>query len=104
MFTSVIKKTPIKTGRARGNWSASIGEYSHSFNFEMSDKTGATTTSKAVSVANQSEAGNVTYLVNNLPYIRPLEYGSSKQAPQGMVRLTVEEYSEHVSRAVRAIR
>lgn len=30
--------------------------------------------------------GDTAYLVNNLPYAVPLEYGHSSQAPAGMVR------------------
>jgi len=32
-----------------------------------------------------------TWIYNNVEYIVPLEYGHSKQAPQGMVRLSIAD-------------
>jgi hypothetical protein len=42
----------------------------------------------AISTA-KGASGKVFFLTNNLSYIRPLEYGHSKQATVGMVRITV---------------
>ena len=42
--------------------------------------------------------------MNSLPYIRPLEYeGHSKQAPAGMVRVSVTEFQTFVDNAVKAL-
>ena len=46
-------------------------------------------------------AGGVTYLSNSLPYAVPLENGWSKQAPQGMVKLTAQEFPQYVSQAAK---
>ena len=46
--------------------------------------------------------GDTAYLVNNLPYAVPLEYGHSSQAPAGMVRVTIAEFQQIVEAAVRA--
>lgn len=105
LFTSVIKKTPFDIGRARGNWQASIGSYNTGYDLNKSDKSGASATSEAVSVAIRAKAGSVIYMVNSLPYIKALEYGhSSKQAPNGMVRLTITEYERYIRDAVRSLR
>jgi hypothetical protein len=45
-------------------------------------------------MANRLEAGSIFYLTNNLPYGERLEYGYSKQAPSGMVRITLAEYEK----------
>jgi hypothetical protein len=50
------------------------------------------------------KAGDVITLVNNLDYARQLEFGHSKQAPQGMVRLSVLEYGAVVSKAASEVR
>ena len=42
-------------------------------------------------------AGDVIYLTNNLPYAVPLEEGYSKQAPAGMVALTVQDFQSVVA-------
>lgn len=44
------------------------------------------------------QAGGVTLISNPLPYAQRLEYGWSKQAPQGMVRLTLIEMAVHYGR------
>ncbi len=41
------------------------------------------------------------YITNNLPYISKLENGSSKQAPNGMVNLTMNEVQRSVANVVR---
>lgn len=83
----IILATPIDTGRARGNWIATIGSPSS----ESSDSTNVSSAlSNSQSIANES-AGKVFYLANNLPYIHRLEYNSwSTQAPNGMVRVSLQ--------------
>jgi len=49
------------------------------------------------------KAGQVIYLVNNLPYAIPLEYGHSSQAPGGMVRLTVQKWRPIVDAVAREL-
>jgi hypothetical protein len=61
----ITKKTPVDTGRARAGWQ---GEH------DRQDQHKATFT-----------------ISNNVPYIIFLEYGHSKQAPSGMVRITMQE-------------
>ena len=46
--------------------------------------------------------GATIYLVNNLPYAVRLEYGWSKQAPAGMVRITAAEFQSIVDDAARS--
>ena len=102
VFRSVILKTPVMTGRARGNWQASADAPKSGYSMGRKDKSGGKVIAEAVQAS--KGAGGITYLVNNLPYIRPLEYGSSKQAPSGMVRLTVLEFKNHLQTALRAIK
>jgi hypothetical protein len=45
-------------------------------------------------------AGQVTYLSNDLPYIMALEEGSSKQAPEGMIRRNMDRVSRMVDAAI----
>jgi hypothetical protein len=48
-------------------------------------------------------AGSVYYITNSLPYADRLENGWSRQAPHGMVGLTVLEYKPIVEAAARAV-
>lgn len=84
LFTSIIKDTPVDTGRARGEWQATT-ETPASGENGREDTSGAGSISEVISKT-PLIAGGETLLTNNLPYIEDLEYGSSKQAPAGMVR------------------
>jgi hypothetical protein len=89
VLAGVVLKTPVDTGRARGNWQASVNAPS-TVATDDKDKTGVVTIS-AAKAAVDGAPGNVFWLANNLPYIERLEYGHSKQSPKGMVRLTIKE-------------
>lgn len=98
LFSGIIRATPVDTGRARGNWQASVGS-PVSGELDREDKAG----SAAIADAEQSTppgAGQVTYLANNLPYIEALEMGSSTQAPEGMVRKNVDRVQKMVDIAI----
>lgn len=92
-FKRIILRTPVDTGRARANWGCTIGQPRTPVQLDATDKTGGSTTAAMVAnVQNFSGDGSV-FMVNNLPYIHELEKGSSKQMPQGMVRVTMAEMS-----------
>ena len=79
-------------GTFRGNWNASIGTVDKSVS-ETKDKSGALTRTKVKAVIDSfSFDGKSIFLANSLPYAIRLEYDSwSKQAPAGMVRLSLTE-------------
>lgn len=98
--TSVINLSPVDTGRFKGNWQLTIGAPSgHSL--DAYDKAGHETIAELVAQANQLEAGQVAYIVNNLIYGVPLEYGHSAQAPAGMVQITLARFQQIVLEAIR---
>jgi len=100
MTSKIIKRSPVDTGRFRGNWQASFGSPKQNIT-STSDRTGARATAQAGAVINSMEMGQTFYLANNLPYATRLEFGYSEQAPQGMVRVTVAEFQEAVNKAAR---
>lgn len=81
LFRSVILDTPVDTGRARGNWQATLDSPATE---EIENE--SMSTALAGVAANLGKVNDVSFLANNLPYIEELEDGSSKQAPAGMVR------------------
>jgi len=120
VVNDVIFNTPVDTGRARGNWQASIGAPIAGFT-DKEDKAGQATVTAGIAIASDN-VGSDFYIVNNLPYIRVLEYGGypvpvkrgtynkqkgvweirseggfSKQAPQGIVRVTVRNVEAQVA-------
>jgi len=95
MFTRIILKSPVDSGRFRGNWQLAIGSVPEG-TLELNDKTGTATIAKGAAIALGMNAGDIVYFANNLPYAVPLEEGYSQQAPAGMVALTVQEFQSIV--------
>jgi hypothetical protein len=107
LFRRVILKTPVDKGGARSNWQASLGS-PETGTVDATDTQVGPTFRKVVSATKGFDVGDTIYLANNLPYIRKLEEGGypdgpkttggfSRQAPQGMVALTVQEFSAIVN-------
>lgn len=91
LFNKVILKSPVDTGRFRANWNAAINYPDNSVSNSL-DKTGIGTIAKNNAIISNFNVNDSSiYLTNNLPYAQRLEYGYSKQAPQGMARLSVME-------------
>lgn len=110
IFTSVIQRTPVDTGRARGNWNASLNTLDGSVSESKAEDQAIESVNKR---ASELELGDSFSLSNGLPYIRKLEYGGypqpgtdktvngfSAQAPAGMVGVTVTEFKRAVRQAV----
>jgi hypothetical protein len=97
VFSRVILRSPVDTGRFRGNWQVAIGAVADGI-LEVDDRTGRATVSRATAEAMKLNAGDMITLVNNLPYAWRLETGWSKQAPAGMVGLAVAEYRPMVDK------
>jgi hypothetical protein len=100
---SMVLKSPVDTGRFRGNWQCGIGGVDTG-TASGEDKTGAGSIGRTTTALAGWRPGLTIWLTNSLPYSRRLEHGWSRQAPQGMVKLTVVEYGQHLRRAVGALR
>lgn len=96
----IIKRTPVDTGRARANWKVQIN-IAPSIVSDSSDKTGARTMKEASNVISRYKFGDSIFIVNNLPYIEALEDGHSDQRPNGMVKVTVQEFKHIVAMRAR---
>ena len=96
LFGSVIKDTPVDTGRARGNWQTSMDSPATGETDRKGEQ--AALAEVAAEVAGFG-TGRIIYLSNGLPYILRLEYGWSKQQPGGMVRRNVARIQSIVKKA-----
>jgi hypothetical protein len=101
-FSEVIAMSPVDTGRFRGNWQIAVGS-APTGTVELLDPSGAIVTARVAVVAGEVKAGDVIYMVNNLPYAQRLEDGYSQQAPAGMVRLTVQRWQPIVDAVIKQI-
>jgi hypothetical protein len=99
LFKSLSVKSPVDTGRFRGNWQVGVGSMNGDTSSPV-DPGGEQSISRAEGALANVKVGGVIYLTNSLPYAQRLEYGHSKQAPAGMVRLTVQEYGLYLAKAV----
>ena len=97
MFSKVILRSPVDTGRFMGNWLVGVGSIP-SETIELNDKTGIATVNKTAAAVAGVKAGDVITLVNNLPYAERLEDGYSDKAPYGMVALTIQEFESVVAK------
>ena len=95
-FSRIVLRTPVDTGRARANWGVQPGT-PITFAIEAQDKSGSATLAATANGTLSWECQGSLFFTNNVPYIGVLEYGKedgtpgSTQAPNGMVRVTMEE-------------
>lgn len=107
--SQIVKKSPVDTGRFRGNWFSKVGQPSK---FYMNTDRQPVINTKNIRLAIKN--GSKYYFVNNLPYARVIEYGLypspvkrgtrnritgvyeirstggfSKQAPSGVLRTSI---------------
>jgi hypothetical protein len=94
VLAGIVQKTPVDTGRARGNWQTQINETSED-DVDNLDLTGDQTIDAGANVINEMDPFDTVNIFNNLDYILALEEGHSQaQAPNGMVMLTLEEVKQ----------
>ena len=99
-------------GRFRGAWAVSewapqisgVGMDRTSTGNGIIDKDGSATLAAHAGAINAAKAGRVYYLVNPLPYAKRIEEGWSRQAPYGIVALTVVEWNNIVENAVNGVK
>lgn len=86
---AIYKPDGYVGGRARGNWQCSIGA-PITTEIKRIDPNGSAASAE---VEKTVKMGEINYLSNNVPYIRRLEYeGHSTQAPNGMVRISMQRF------------
>lgn len=89
-------------GRFRGNWQLGVGTIPAGETGRI-DKGGGATQSAIVAKIPEDASGKVYYLCNNTPYSLRIEDGWSRQAPNGVVGLTVTEFGTFVREATEAL-
>lgn len=100
---SLVDKSPVDTGRFKANWNCAFGRIDP-LTTPSTDKGGERTKNRIRIQLNGWQGGDTIFLTNSLPYAIPLEYGHSKQAPLGMVRLTATQFQTFIDKAVREAR
>ncbi len=99
---SVINLTPVDTGRALSNWNAGINAPDDVYR-ETEDPLDDRTSARLAAEFGALKFGDTAFITNATPHIPFLEYGSSKQAPNGMTRITLARFNNIVQDAVKRV-
>lgn len=103
----LVLKTPVDEGRARGNWQVGEGAPNTTVDPDATDPAGARVAGELTLAIAQASGLLPLYITNGLPYLPVLEFGGypqreggtakvtpqgfSRQAPAGMIGVTVQE-------------
>jgi len=133
LFTQIVMKSPVDTGNFRANWNFSFGTPDTSTKDARGAGMGAGDESvgkmrSEIAASPNGATGRVSWLSNGLPYAAVLEYGGypnppkkgsyipgrgyvilseggfSRQAPHGMVRVTLESFDDVLKVAAQEVR
>lgn len=109
-YRGLLGRSPVDTGRFRGNWRIGINSVDKSTTEETAP---AGEKAAALEQIGAAKFGDSIYLSNNLPYAGVLEHGMpgvtyadgrkahSPQAPTGVLRNTFEDVKNRLETAVR---
>ena len=103
LFREVIRRTPVDTGRLKGNWICTVSSPAWGTT-TIDDKSGA----RAIAgvAQNMGGLGSKTFLSNNLPYAHRIEYDgwSHTKAPSGMIRVSFARIDQIVRLAAQGLK
>lgn len=100
---SLVRLSPVKEGEFVSDWDAAVGHWPS--DTKPPDDPKKTTTRRRLQDAIRSmRYGLSTFFENTDPVAVRLEYGYSKKAPQGVVRLTARKWRGFVKGAATAAR
>lgn len=108
MVDRVIILSPVATGLFKNNWMVGMNSPDHSTTrFVAKTATGVrggAVLRRAMAKIRSMKIGDTIHFSNSLPYAWRLEYGYSRKAPAGMVRVTVANWQQEVDKAARMVR
>lgn len=96
MLNEIVLKSPVDTGRFRGNNIVSVGAPVYTSTDNV-DKSGGETIQRGLSAMSGLEPYTQVFIQNNLPYSGALEDGHSKQAPGGVYAVSFNGVSQAYS-------
>lgn len=103
LFSAIIKASPVDSGRFRGNWQTT-GVTPATGLIAGVDPTGNTAVNSAATFITNAPGWDTFTLTNNLPYAERLEYGWSKQAPIGFVRINIARFNSLLAEEAAKVR
>lgn len=85
---ALVSTTPVDTGRARSNWMANLDAPAEGVTDNTSPGPSQAQVAGQLAVFKLGK-NSAIHLTNNLPYIKRLDEGHSKQQPAGFVRRAI---------------
>ena len=118
IFSNIVMRTPVGDpkywkseykpkgyigGTLRGNWQISINVV-NSTRLTAPDKSGNRTIAEGSRHINAATGDNTIWIFNNMPYAVRVENGwSTRQAPAGMVKVTLTEFQRAIDEQIRQL-
>lgn len=99
ILRGVVLKTPVDTGRARGNWQAAVNS-EPTAEINRQDKEGESTIEEGGKSIANAVIGDTIFITNNVPYVLYLEEGTDKMPPQKMLAHTLQEIEAELRETV----
>lgn len=96
---SIVNLTAVDTGALKANWHITFDRPDTDQFIGEFDKEGSTVIAQMVAAMNDFTPGQTVYILNNLPYAIPIEFGHSQKSPAGMVRITIAQFEKIVAAA-----
>jgi len=96
MLNEIVLRSPVDTGRFRGNNIVSVGSPVYTSNANV-DPTGSETMQQGARITTGLEPYTQVFIQNNLPYATALEDGHSQQAPGGIYAVSFNGVSQAYS-------
>lgn len=101
LYRMIVERTPVETGRAKVNWMISTTK-SDSTLSAGEDGLSANEIKSIIEAEIRDFSFDIqddqVIIYNNLEYIPDLENGTSKQAPAGMVAISLAEFTNYFNK------
>tara|TARA_Y100000310_G_scaffold255696_1_gene263232 strand:- start:10476 stop:10889 length:414 start_codon:yes stop_codon:yes gene_type:complete len=91
----IVLKNPVDTSRSQSNWNVTLDTPSDDADYKRMEDNPGGVIARGASTIDKARIGTDIWITNNIDYIVKLEHGHSRQAPNGMVRPTLEELRLH---------
>ena len=97
IFSEIIKQSPVKTGRFRGNWQTTLQKPATGVVQGAADSA-ASAIGEVINTTKQYKVGQTLFMTNNLPYAYALSQGSSKQRGRGWIERIIMGFQKTIDR------
>ena len=94
IYGKIIAGNPVDTGFSRANWNLSVGSPDYTVQGVRNPK--ATYAAPSLLPGIENAGLDHIFIANGVDYVTFLEEGSSQQAPNGFIRLAVEQVESEI--------